>query len=116
MNSAINAGGQNIGFAIPVNTIKMVVPQLKEKGKVVRGYLGVQITNVDQKAQEFYKLPSRDGALVQSVTKDGPADKAASRTETSSSRSPASPVKDTRDLIFRSRRCLRPEGRPRPDA
>ena len=101
MNSAINAGGQNIGFAIPVNTIKMVVPQLKEKGKVVRGYLGVQITNVDQKAQEFYKLPSRDGALVQSVTKDGPADKAGLKDGDVIVAVAGKPVKDTRDLIFR---------------
>jgi serine protease Do len=101
MNTAINAGGQNIGFAIPVNTIKMVVPQLKEKGKVVRGYLGVQITNVDQKAQEFYKLPSRDGALVQSTTKDGPADKAGLKDGDVIVAVAGKAVKDTRDLIYR---------------
>lgn len=101
MNSAINAVGQNIGFAIPVNTIKMVVPQLKEKGKVVRGYLGVQITNVDQKAQEFYKLPSRDGALVQSITKDGPADKAGLKDGDVIVAVAGKQVKDTRDLIYR---------------
>jgi serine protease Do len=101
MNTAINAGGQNLGFAIPVNTIKMVVPQLKEKGKVVRGYLGVQITNVDQKAQESFKLPSREGALVQSVTKGGPADKAGMREGDVIVAAGETPVKDTRTLIYR---------------
>jgi serine protease Do len=101
MNSAINAVGQNIGFAIPVNTIKMVVPQLKEKGKVVRGYLGVSITPVDQKVQEFYKLPARDGALVQSVTKGGPAEKAGVKEGDVITAVAGKPVKETRDLIYR---------------
>ncbi len=101
MNSAINAAGQNIGFAIPVNTIKMVMPQLKEKGKVVRGYLGVSIMPVDQKAQEFYKLSSRDGAVVQSVNKGGPADKAGIKEGDVIVAVAGKPVKNTRDLIFR---------------
>jgi len=56
---------------------------------------------VDQKAQEFYKLPSRDGALVQSVTKDGPADKAGLKDGDVIVAVAGKPVKDTRDLIFR---------------
>ncbi len=101
MNSAINAAGQNIGFAIPVNTIRMVIPQLKEKGKVVRGYLGVSILPVDQKAQEFYKLASRDGAVVQSVNKGGPADKAGLKEGDVIVGVAGKPVRSTRDLIFR---------------
>lgn len=101
INTAINAAGQNLGFAIPVNTIKMVLPQLKEKGKVVRGYLGVQITNVDQKAQESFKLPSREGALVQSVTKGGPADKGGIREGDVIVTAGGTAVKDTRTLIYR---------------
>jgi serine protease Do len=101
MNTAINAGGQNLGFAIPVNTIKMVVPQLKEKGKVVRGYIGVQITDVDQRAQEAFKLTSREGALVQSVTSGGPADKAGLKAGDVIVSVGGTPVKDTRTLIYR---------------
>jgi serine protease Do len=101
MNTAINAGGQNLGFAIPVNTIKMVVPQLKEKGKVVRGYIGVQITDVDQKAQESFKLASREGALVQSVTAGGPADKAGIKAGDVIVAVGGTPVKDTRALIYK---------------
>jgi serine protease Do len=101
MNTAINAGGQNLGFAIPVNTIKMVLPQLKEKGKVVRGYIGVQITDVDQKAQESFKLASREGALVQSVTAGGPADKAGIKAGDVIVAVGGTSVKDTRTLIYR---------------
>jgi serine protease Do len=101
MNTAINAAGQNLGFAVPVNTIKMVLPQLKEKGKVVRGYLGVQITNVGQKAQEAFKLPSRDGALVESVEKGGPAEKAGVKPGDVIVAVSGVAVKETRQLIDR---------------
>jgi serine protease Do len=99
MNTAINAAGQNLGFAIPVDTVKMVLPQLKQKGRVVRGYLGIQITNVDQEAQESFKLSSRDGALVQSVDKGGPADKAGIRPGDVIVAVSTFPVKETRQLI-----------------
>ena len=101
MNTAINAAGQNLGFAVPVNTIKAVVPQLKDKGKVVRGFLGVTITNVDQKAQESFKLSSRDGALVESVSKGGPADKANIKAGDVIVAVGRVPVKETRALIDR---------------
>jgi serine protease Do len=101
MNTAINAAGQNLGFAVPVNTIKMVLPQLEEKGKVVRGYLGVQISNVDQKAQEAFKLPNREGALVQSVEKGGPAEKAGVRPGDVIVAVGGVAVKETRQLIDR---------------
>ncbi|MGD1148938.1 MAG: Do family serine endopeptidase [Thermoanaerobaculaceae bacterium] len=101
MNTAINAAGQNLGFAVPVNTIKAVIPQLKDKGKVVRGFLGVTITNIDQKAQESFKLPSRDGALVESVSKGGPADKADVKAGDVIVAVGGVPIKETRQLIDR---------------
>lgn len=76
INSAMNAGAENMGFAVPVNTAKAILPQLKEKGKVVRGFLGVTITNISPEDQEAFGLPSRDGALVQDVMEKGPAAKA----------------------------------------
>ncbi len=99
MNTAINAAGQNLGFAIPVNTIRSVLPQLEKTGKVIRGYLGVSISNLDQKAQEAFKLPSRNGALVQSVSRPGPADKAGIKAGDVIIAVDGMPVKETRQLI-----------------
>ncbi len=101
MNTAINAAGQNLGFAVPINTAKSVIPQLKEKGKVVRGYLNVVIRNVDQKTQEAFGLPAREGAFVESVTKDGPGDKAGLKEGDTIVAVGGVPVKETRQLIDR---------------
>lgn len=76
INTAMNAGAENMGFAVPVNTAKAILPQLKEKGKVVRGYLGVNITDVTAEHQEAFNLPSREGALVHDVMDGSPAEKA----------------------------------------
>jgi len=76
INTAMNMAAENMGFAVPVNTAKAILPQLKEKGRVSRGYLGVLISNVSQEAQDAFGLPSREGALVQEVTEGSPAEKA----------------------------------------
>ncbi len=76
INAAINARGQNLGFAIPVNTLSRIVPQLREHGRVVRGYLGVTIKNIDQKTQGAFDLENRKGAFVESVTEESPAETA----------------------------------------
>jgi len=71
--TAINYGAENIGFAVPVNTLKEVLPQLREKGKVSRGYLGIGIRNLDYNQAQAWGLPNTDGALVQSVEPGTPA-------------------------------------------
>ena len=99
INTAINAAGQNIGFAVPVNTLKLVLPQLKEKGKVVRGYLGVQIQNVTDVIQEAFSLTTREGAFVQSVEEGGPAEKAGIQKGDTIVSVNGAAVKETRTLI-----------------
>lgn len=74
--TAINWGAENIGFAVPVNTLKEILPQLREKGKVSRGYLGIQIRNLDYQQAQAWGLENTHGALVQSVDEDTPAGKA----------------------------------------
>jgi len=69
-------GNIGIGFAIPSNIAKRVVDQLKEKGRVVRGYLGIYPTGVTEGMVKQFKLSSRKGAVVASVEEGGPADKA----------------------------------------
>ena len=79
INTAIyspNGGSVGIGFAIPSNMAKSVIVQLREHGKVSRGWLGVQIQEVSPAIAKSLGLPSDHGALVADVTKGGPAEKA----------------------------------------
>jgi serine protease Do len=99
INTAINFGAENIGFAVPVNTLKQILPQLREAGRVRRGYLGIEIRNVDFEAAEAYGLPSTEGALVARVVEGEPADNAGVQSEDIVLRVDEVPVKTTRDLI-----------------
>jgi serine protease Do len=76
INTAIFAGGQGIGFAIPINTAKELISQLKEKGKVTRGWLGVMIQKVTPELAKAFDLKDESGALVGDVTSGSPAEKA----------------------------------------
>jgi len=78
INTAIvsqSGGNVGIGFAIPINMAKSVMPQLKERGKVIRGWLGVSIQLVTQEIKEKFGLKTEEGALIGEVTKGSPADK-----------------------------------------
>jgi len=78
INSAIlsqTGGSVGIGFAVPINMARDLLPQLKN-GKVVRGWLGVMIQEVTPDMKEKFKLEGEEGALVADVSPDGPADKA----------------------------------------
>jgi serine protease Do len=79
INTAIyspNGGSVGIGFAIPSSLAKSVIEQLKEHGKVERGWLGVQVQEVTPEIAKSLGLPKADGALVAEVTKSTPAEKA----------------------------------------
>jgi len=76
INTAILASGQGIGFATPSNIAKSVIPQLKEKGKVVRGMIGVQVQNVTPELAKSFGMSEPKGALVAEVNPDSPAQKA----------------------------------------
>lgn len=79
MTSAIltpSGGNIGIGFAVPSNMAKFVVEQLKKNGRVIRGYLGVTITSITEDTAKVLNLPSLKGALINSVERGGPADKA----------------------------------------
>jgi len=99
INTAMNAGAENMGFAVPVNTAKTILPQLKEKGKVVRGYLGVNITDVTAEHQEAFNLPSREGALVHDVMEGSPAEKAGLKHGDVIVGINGKPIKSQRELI-----------------
>jgi len=78
INTAIfsqSGGNIGIGFAIPINMAKDLLPQLK-KGKVVRGWLGVMIQKITPELKQKLDLKDEKGALVADVTPGGPAEKA----------------------------------------
>jgi serine protease Do len=73
INTAIVAGGNNIGFAIPANLAKGIVNQLKTKGRVVRGWMGVIIEKVRPSHAQAFGMKEPRGALVREVDARGPA-------------------------------------------
>jgi serine protease Do len=76
INTAISATGQGIGFAVPINLAKEVLVQLKEQGKVTRGWLGVSIQEVTPEIAKSFGLKEAIGALISDIVPNGPADKA----------------------------------------
>jgi S1-C subfamily serine protease len=83
INSQIATGGGQgsvgIGFAVPINTAKKLLPDLKAGETIERAYLGVQMQGVNKQLAEDLNLPVDHGALVVTVTPDSPADKAGLR-------------------------------------
>ena len=76
INTAINAQGQGIGFAIPINLAKHIAEQLVATGKVVRGFLGVEPAELTPDLAESYGVAVDAGVVVQNVSNDSPASRA----------------------------------------
>jgi len=79
INTAIVAAGQGIGFSIPINEAKAVMGQLIAKGRVVRGWLGIAIQDVNDELAASFGVREREGVLVADVMKGGPAEVAGLR-------------------------------------
>jgi serine protease Do len=80
INSAISSRAANIGFAVPINQARDILPQLRDKGRVSRGYIGVTLRDVDPDLQRSLDLASSHGALVQDITPGSPGSRAGLRT------------------------------------
>jgi len=76
INTAINPRANTIGFAVPIEMAKQILPQLKANGHVTRGWLGVVIQQITPEIAEELGLEDQKGALVSKVVPDGPADDA----------------------------------------
>ncbi|MFH2064915.1 MAG: trypsin-like peptidase domain-containing protein [Pseudomonadota bacterium] len=76
INTAIVAGGQGIGFAIPIDLARGIIEQLKGKGSVTRGWLGVGIQNLTEEIADYYGVDNQTGAMIMEVFPGDPADKA----------------------------------------
>lgn len=76
LTSALLADAKNIGFAIPSNIVKQVLPQLVQQGRVMRPWLGVSGKVIGKEVQDLLKLPLVDGFLVETIEPGSPAAKA----------------------------------------
>ncbi|TAK49763.1 MAG: Do family serine endopeptidase [Xanthobacteraceae bacterium] len=101
VNTAIfspSGGSVGIAFAIPSTTVKSVVAQLKDKGSVTRGWIGVQIQTVTPEIAESLGLKRNEGALVAEPQANGPAVKAGVEAGDVITAVNDKPVRDARDL------------------
>jgi serine protease Do len=76
INSAISSEGNDIGFAVPINQARDILGQLRQRGRVVRGYIGVNLRDVDADLQGSLRLGTARGVLVEDVTAGSPAERA----------------------------------------
>ncbi|MBW6486983.1 MAG: DegQ family serine endoprotease [Syntrophobacterales bacterium] len=79
INTAIVAQGQGIGFAIPISMAKTILPDLKSRGKVTRGWMGVSVQDISEDIAKSLRLKDQKGALVSDVVAGDPAEKAGLR-------------------------------------
>jgi serine protease Do len=79
INSAVSSRAANIGFAVPINQATAILPQLREDGRVSRGFIGVGLRDVDADLQRSLNLLSSSGALVQDVPEGSPGARAGLR-------------------------------------
>lgn len=76
VNAAIDARAQGIGFAIPIDSVKEIIPSLEKIGTVKRGFLGVYMADIDERSAKSLGLEQSEGALVTKVIAKSPAAKA----------------------------------------
>jgi serine protease Do len=79
INAAISSRASSIGFAVPINGAAAVLPQLRARGRVSRGYIGVTLRDVDPDLQRSLNLAVAHGALVQDITQGSPGERAGLR-------------------------------------
>jgi serine protease Do len=94
-------GNIGIGFAIPSDIAKKVVVQLREKGRVIRGRLGVQIRDLTEGMAKQLGLKSKAGAIISSVEADSPAEKAKLEQYDVITQVNGAPVKNSEELRFK---------------
>jgi serine protease Do len=84
ISAAISARASNIGFAVPIDVAIGILPQLKSRGRVSRGFLGVSLKDLDADLLRSLQLSTTAGVLVEDVTPRSPADRAGISPTTSS--------------------------------
>ena len=100
INTAIVAQGQGIGFAIPIAMANNVLPDLKAKGKVTRGWMGVTVQDITEDMARSLQLKDRRGAIITEVFKGDPADLAGLRPGDIVTAINGKKIKDTHELLL----------------
>jgi len=100
INTAIVAQGQGIGFAIPINMAKSILADLKTKGKVTRGWLGISVQDISEDIAKNLKQKDKKGALISDVFKGDPADIAGIKVGDVVTEINGKPVHNTHDLLI----------------
>jgi len=99
INTAIVAQGQGIGFAIPINMAREILPDLKSKGTVTRGWLGITVQDITEDMSANLKLKNQQGALVSQVLEGEPGDKAGMKTGDIITAIDGTAVNNAKDLL-----------------
>ncbi|MGI9862441.1 trypsin-like peptidase domain-containing protein [Moorella naiadis] len=99
INTAVNAGAQGIGFAIPSSTVQPVLKDLMTKGKITRPWLGVALQQVTPDVADILGLQSQEGAIVAQVVNGSPAARAGLQKYDVILQMDGQPVKDPNDLV-----------------
>jgi serine protease Do len=92
------AQSAGVGFSVPINVAKEILPQLREKGKVTRGYLGVNIQPVTEDLAKSLGLKEAQGAIISDLKAGGPADKAGLKPEDVIVTADGRAIRDSGDL------------------
>ncbi len=98
INTAIIPSGQGLGFAVPVNMLKELLPKLKT-GSVKRGWLGIMVQPIDEKLAKGFGLKEAKGALIADVTKGDPADKSGVKAGDVVIKIDGKEIEDSRELV-----------------
>ena len=102
INTLIITAGERqssgVGFSVPINVAREILPQLRDKGKVTRGWLGIQIQSVDEDMAKSLKMKEAKGAIINQLTPGGPAEKAGLKAEDVIVTADAHKIQDNGDL------------------
>jgi serine protease Do len=99
MTTAISSQASSIGFAIPINQVLAILPQLRDRGRVARGYAGIMLTTATPGLQAALRLGTDRGALIQEVPEGTPAARAGLRPYDVITAIDGQPVTDDQALI-----------------
>lgn len=100
VNSAIDARAQGIGFAIPIDEVKSILPQLEQRGSIRKGYLGIGPRDLDDQTVRFLRMDEDyRGSVIENVQPNGPADRAGLKIYDVITEVDGQRVKNAQDLI-----------------